>query len=87
MNIITNWSKAKKGIVTFFKGITSKAKTEKITSKQISIDPIEEEKKKLGHGRAFKNNRKTTHGRRSQYIPIGKDSMGNVHHKLICHSC
>jgi hypothetical protein len=55
-----------------------------ITTKTVAI-AHEEEKKKLGKGRAFQN-RKTTKGRRSQYIPMYTDSMGNVHHKLVCHS-
>jgi hypothetical protein len=86
MNIITNWSKTKKGIVNFFKG--NKIKTKEIQQTipiQNVPEPVKEEKKKREIHRAFKN-RKNTNGRYSQYVPMYKDSMGNIHYKLICHS-
>ena len=72
--------------MNFFKNFFKKEVKQKplVIKKEITVEQLDE-KKKLGKGRAFQN-RKTTRGRRSQYVEIGRDSMGNMHHKLICHS-
>jgi hypothetical protein len=78
-----NWKKVNQKVKNSINYLFGKVKNTPVTTKESTLPEIEEKEK--GRGRAFQN-RKTTNGRRSQYIPIGKDSMGNTHYKLICHS-
>ena len=83
--ISKNWSKVKQAIKNLFSFQKKKKQfIPSVTTKEIIL-PEESFTKRMGRGRAFKN-RKTTRGRRSQYIPMFTDQLGRVHYKLICHS-